>query len=235
MKASNPLRWLCWMAAAAAAMAQTGDNDTTVRALKLEKFVLPEFPAQARLEGVGSGSVTAVVGRDASGAVTDVLILAATHPAMAAAATDAIRQWHFQPADPAEILKQEPGIVRIDFRFQGVISIIAQGLSDRQTAPRSTLVRTVTALDRRPHPLAQPMPSYPKELATRAVEGDAIVAYYIDGDGRVRLPHVVSASSDEFGQAAVDAIATWRYEPPRQRGRPVVVSDSWAFQFHRKT
>ncbi len=221
------------MAVAAAAMAQTGENDATARALKLDKFVQPEFPARARLEGIGSGSVTAVVGRDAAGAVTDVLILAATHPAMAAVAAETIRQWHFAPMSPAELLKQEPGIVRLDFSFQGVIYIIAQGLPGLQTAPRSTLVRTVTALDNRPRALEQPMPAYPKELATRAVEGDAIVAYYIDGDGHVRLPHVVRASSDEFGQAAVAAIANWRYEPPRQKGQPVVVSESWAFQFHR--
>ena len=41
----------------------------------------------------------------------------------------------------------------------------------------------------------------------------------------------IEASTPEFGEAALAAVAQWRYEPPQQGGRTIVASDNWAFQF----
>ena len=55
--------------------------------------------------------------------------------------------------------------------------------------------------------------------------------FYVDGEGRVRLPQVLAASTPEFGEAAKAAVSQWRYEPLSERGRPIVATDQWEFQF----
>ncbi len=222
------------MIAAAAAMAQSGENALTVQTLKLAKFVQPDFPTRARIDGIPVGSVTAAIGHDNSGMVTDVLILAATHPAMAASAATALRQWRFQPTEEDSTHKEAPALVRVDFSVQGVIAIYGTDAGRAELQWGATAeVKSLTSLEHVPKPVVQPMPAYPADMAQRGLEGEATVAYFVDDDGNVRLPHVLNASTDEFGRAAVAAISSWRYEPPRTHGQPAIVAGQWTFQFHK--
>jgi TonB family protein len=53
--------------------------------------------------------------------------------------------------------------------------------------------------------------------------GETLIEFLIDEEGRARLPRIVSASDEAFGYAAVQAVSSWRFEPPTRGGRAVVV------------
>ena len=44
--------------------------------------------------------------------------------------------------------------------------------------------------------------------------GDATVEFFVDKNGDVQLPQIISCTMPEFGYAAVQAVATWRFAPP---------------------
>jgi TonB family protein len=75
---------------------------------------------------------------------------------------------------------------------------------------------TLTPTSRRP-------PRFPLSQIASGLPGDAMIEFLVDEDGRARLPRVISASHEDFGYAAVQSIATWRFEPPKRGGRAVVV------------
>lgn len=212
-------------------------NDGIIRELKLTKYVEPDFPDMARLEGLAEGHVALAISRTPDGLPADILLLKATDARLAAAAVEAVRAWRFQPTnDPAELVART---VRIGFRLSGVVVFpfgkkhieeVLDAVSDIKLREPVRVPR-VQSLAQAPKALARPMPVYPATLQSRAIEGSAAVRFYVDEEGRVRLPEVIEASTPEFGEAAVAAVAQWRYEPPRQDGRTIVASDNWAFQF----
>ena len=213
-------------------------NDDTVKELKLVHFVEPVFPENLRVEGVAVGNVTLAVSRNAAGEPVDILVLSASHPRLAGAAVDAVQQWRFAPTAGTG---PTPSFVRIGFKVQGVIVYPAgknyqdelvnekavEQLQSPMTVPR------LQALSRVPRALAQPMPAYPARLAAQHVEGTAEVRFYVDADGRVRMPEVTGATAPEFAEAAKAAVAQWRYEPLGASTRAVVATDHWAFKFQK--
>lgn len=237
---TTTLAQLCAVAVLAAPLALFGATQEEVKImeeLNLTKYVEPVFPAMVRYEGVVEGAVALAVSRNASGEPQDILVLSATNRGLGEAAVDAVRQWRFAPTDAGR--SPAARTVRLAFRLQGVV-VLPYGknhqseLTAEQTGTqlrRDVRVPQLQALARQPKALAQPMPAYPAALVARGEEGTASVRFYVDEDGRVRLPEVLEASAPEFGAAAVAAVAQWRYEPPTHGGRTVVAADNWAFKF----
>ncbi|MFI5337978.1 MAG: TonB family protein [Opitutales bacterium] len=239
MKRSTLITWCCWFFAAAVGTALAGENDDTVQQLNLVKYVPPEFPPVLQVEGVPSGIVVLAIGRDSQGVPQDLLVLESTHPAMTEAALNAVRQWRFAPQNDGVTAGPRPVLVRLSFSIHGVVLIYSSAgkeLTAEEAIERNQpiKVKSAASLADKPRALHQPMPGYPAQLAGRDLEGEARVEFYIDGDGRVRLPHVTEATTSEFGDAAVAAVSQWRYEPPRDHGQPAVVADNWVFRFSRR-
>lgn len=40
---------------------------------------------------------------------------------------------------------------------------------------------------------------------------------------RTQMPHIIEATAPEFGYAACQSVATWRFESPLIKGEPAVV------------
>ncbi len=82
-------------------------------------------------------------------------------------------------------------------------------------------------------------PVYPTAPSRHSRVGHATVRFYIDDQGRVRLPRISGeayAANDELGawamaDAAVAAVAQWRFEPPLSHGKPTVVLVEQDFNF----
>ncbi|MEJ1972094.1 MAG: energy transducer TonB [Lacunisphaera sp.] len=51
----------------------------------------------------------------------------------------------------------------------------------------------------------------------------ALVSFYVDEQGKVRLPNVESALVPELVVAAVNALQQWAFKPPLTQGQPVLV------------
>jgi TonB family protein len=65
---------------------------------------------------------------------------------------------------------------------------------------------------------------YPVSLQTAApVTGQAVVEYFVDRTGVVQLPRVISATHEDFGYAAAQAVGQWQFEPPQREGKPTLV------------
>lgn len=78
-------------------------------------------------------------------------------------------------------------------------------------------------LDAKIKPLARTEPVFPQLAEVKAESGQALIEFYIDQAGHAQLPRIVSSSEPAFGYAAAQAIAQWKFEPPRKDGKPVVV------------
>jgi TonB family protein len=106
-------------------------------------------------------------------------------------------------------------------------------ISDGPTQPLET--PTFQQLDQSPKALVQNMPVYPAALRERGVEGRVSLTFYVDQDGRVRMPRIMTADAPEFGEAALAAVSQWQFEQPLRKGRPVVAREQWTFQFRRSS
>jgi TonB family protein len=62
-----------------------------------------------------------------------------------------------------------------------------------------------------------------------------VVDFYVDQDGRIRMPVIMSATHDFLAQAAVDALNQWRFKPPTLAGQPVAVRVEQEFVFSPST
>lgn len=207
-------------------------NEESVRLLKLTQFVLPVYPDAVKQEGRTNGTVTAVISHDTAGRPTDVLVLDSTNARFAEAVRTAVDGWRFAPEAVAGAMHAP--LVRFYFSAKGAVMI--QASTAHQVMSTSMLSEQVQfptfgALDTPPKALEQPMPVFPAALRGRVDRGSATVAFYVDETGRARAAFVTEASSPEFAEAALAAVGQWRYEAPRQHGRPVVAMENWSFQF----
>jgi len=212
-------------------------NEDTFKELGLTHYTEPAFPQAVVFDGMAEGHATLAFVRNVAGEPGDILVLEATHPLLAEAAVAAVRNWRFHPSSNPDDLKRRT--LRISFKLQGIVVFPLgkdQPLSSAKEESGYSLsapvkVPQLQTLAQAPKALAQPMPAYPAALRSRAVEGTAAVRFYVDEEGRVRLPEVISATAPEFADAALAAVAQWRYEPPQERGHSIVASDHWSFQF----
>ena len=53
-------------------------------------------------------------------------------------------------------------------------------------------------------------------------DGNGLSEFLIDENGDAQLPRIISASAPEFGYAAAQAVATWRFDSPLKAGKKVV-------------
>lgn len=89
--------------------------------------------------------------------------------------------------------------------------------------PSGKQFATLKSLDGPVIPVAQKEPFFPALLRGKVQQGQALIEFFIDEDGRCVLPRTVSASDDAFGYSACQAISEWRFQPPMQGGKPTIV------------
>jgi periplasmic protein TonB len=65
---------------------------------------------------------------------------------------------------------------------------------------------------------------YPPEARAAGTEGYVIVRYDVDAEGRVINPRVVQAEpAGVFDAAAIETVASWRFQPARGASQPRVI------------
>ena len=74
-------------------------------------------------------------------------------------------------------------------------------------------------------------PIYPPGLQTSGIVGSATVVFKINEHGNVVEQRVESATHSEFADAALRAIATWKFKPASLQGKPVSLSSRQQFPF----
>jgi protein TonB len=76
-------------------------------------------------------------------------------------------------------------------------------------------------LDNPPRARAQVSPQYPTEAKSHGLTGKVTVEFVVDEGGRVLAPRIVESTDHIFNEAAIRAVAKWRFEPGRASGRIV--------------
>lgn len=194
-----------------------------------------QYPLEMKATGVRIGTVRAALHIDSTGHLADFLVVAYTKKPFADAVTRAVQKWKFEPeyVDGAPV----DSVIQMDFNFRvDGIMLVQRLLTD---LPRSDAdddrfefeARTLKNLDHIPTPINVIRPSYPKAWADQGVSGAVVVDFYIDEQGKVRLPAALAGSNPLLAGPAVSAVEQWQFNPPTYRGRPVLVHVQQRFTF----
>lgn len=201
----------------------------------------PAYPPQLLALGVKNGQATVAIQVESTGELSDLLVTAYTHEAFASEAVAAIRRWKFKPARIRGVDTGATENLTFNFKTEGpiVISLSLETYPQQlhlRLFPNAAAysARTLAQLDRIPTPVSITRPVYTLEAARHATPRHVTVEFYIDEQGRVRMPAVSRETNDEYGDlaaAAVSAVSQWRFEPPMANGKPALVLARQEFEF----
>lgn len=208
------------------------------KSIRLERYFEPIFPLQLRNTSVTEGYAQVQLLVAADGSLLETFISAYSHPEFCDSATQAIRGWVFRPVDASEANKLPQRYnLRFNFRHEGMI-IVSGDFQETVNAFLKTkrLDRSVSPcklrdLDNIPEALNLIVPTYPTELKKQKVEGAVSVSFFIDEDGRVRVPNVDTSTRPEFATAALEAVSKWTFVPPQRKGQATRVLAVQDFNF----
>lgn len=198
----------------------------------------PQYPVALSMEGITRGRALVSASIDATGRVTDTLVLAYTNDRFAHNAVDVLKDWRFAPARlDGEAVPVQTEIL-FDYTLTGAVittNICDHFLFDRfENAGDHRLVYQpgdARRLDAVPVKLEGAAPSYATLAEKEGVRGHVRVRFYIDETGAVRQPAIASPAHPYLAEQAVAAVRTWKFRPATERGRPVLIAASQDFAF----
>jgi TonB family protein len=213
-------------------------NYEPMKVIQTESVV---FPKDALTFGLRSGTVRVAIQIDSDGKLTDYLATIYTHPAFADAAIAALKNWRFVPARIHGITLSATADLTFNFETEGVVVVdmsiltVAE-LFHYKITPNAMAFSacTLSQLDRTPTPVKIVKPEYPEKLARSSHGGHVTVEFYIDEQGRARMPSVnrqTIEANEELAATAVMAVEQWRFEPPLLNGKPVLTLAEQDFSF----
>jgi len=211
------------------------------RPLSILQTTPANFPPALASRGVTQGEVRAILHVDLAGKLLDHLILAYTAPELAAELNAAIRDWEFEPARQRGEPIGARSEVTFSFEARGLIISVSGADAVRAGPPRLigdemiSLVCRAAELDEPLRAVHTVPPRHPGKQAPASPRPAAVVDFYIDGEGRPRLPVVTRAAHELYAVAALDALLQWQFAPPRRRGQPVIVRATQIFAFSERS
>ena len=234
--------WSCGAALAAAALVpwlRAGDPPRVgEQTFRIIQTMTPEFPRNVDTMNLTDGEARVIFTIDADGKLDDFLVAHYTHASFAEEAVRALQAWRYEPARQYG----EPIGVRASmvFHFEAkgqVVSVMGIDTMNALFAAVGSklLVRRVvdaTEVDQAPVAVKTVMPRHPGRGERNDLSaGRVVVDFYLDEEGRPRMPVILSSDDAAFSVAAVDALLRWRYSPPTRRGERVSVRVQQAFEF----
>ncbi|PTX95475.1 TonB family protein [Opitutus sp. ER46] len=210
--------------------------------LRVTSTELPVFPHDLIQLGVREGEVRIAFSVGTDGKLEDCLAVAYTHSEFARVTMGALRRWKFEAAryrgqpiataTEVSVVFQVEGTVVVSLTPSETLNVRLFSILEGKEPYRP---RALKELDRIPTPIAAPSPGIPENFAKATLARSVTVSFYIDEDGKVRLPSVDSTEDAELGAAAIMAMRDWKFEPPTCRGRRVLVRASQVFNFRPPT
>jgi TonB family protein len=207
----------------------------------VHRTVEPQFPLTLlNNPRINEGEATVVLLVDATGLITDSLVTRYTHPLFGKEALETAHKWRFEPGR----LHGTPIGVRMEMVFsfargRRVVNIVdpeaisahllgrVEGMYQadvRRVCPARELDEPIKVVD-----FVQPLA--PEQLGAQRRSGRVLVEFYVDQEGRPRLPVIVETDDEAFGRSALEAISHWRFSVPRSGGWPVLVVARQRFDF----
>lgn len=233
---------LAALAAMSAALFAPGHGktppDSSYEPLQIIQNLVIQFPTHVSLSAVDEGEARVLIWVDEQGMLRDWLVTGYSHPLFAKETLDVIPSWKYLPAK----LHGQPVTARTEllfkFKREGVVRLVSgeEGIARKFSKKRvggdfHQRVCELEELDATPDALVEVAPQPPDQLGAHATEGKVVVDYYIDTEGRVRMPLIVSSDDAAFSQSVLLAITEWRYAPPKKEGVPVLTRVWRQFDF----
>jgi periplasmic protein TonB len=119
-----------------------------------------------------------------------------------------------QPDKPPPV----PEVPQMDFAKGSVENNVAQLTPTVDASGAMSKMKMTAGSDRDIIPLVRINPDYPPRALSRGIEGWVIVQFTISATGTVKDQKVVDSSNKLFEDAALKAIARWRYNPKVEEG-----------------
>lgn len=217
----------------ATAAESTPTPDTVCRILRRSPAVT--FPQRLLQAGVTNGSVTTVLEVGTDGRISDLLISAYSRPEFAQEVSRSVKDWTFAPSTSAGQPIVSIVTIEFEFRVNGVLAYEKRyPAEDEPVDPDhkySYFAHGSANLDRKPTLLRTESPVYPKAWIEQGRKGAILVRFFIDETGRPRIPSIPAGTDPYLSSAAIAALKTWRFEPPLDRGQPVLAFAEQVFVF----
>jgi TonB family protein len=196
-----------------------------------------QFPLTLRNSWVMNGEATIAINVDNTGRLVECLVTSYSRKEFADEAVGSLKRWKFEPArlngEPWPAVQE----LRFDFSRSGVVvdtttlDIVSARIEQLTQGRYAYRAFTLRELDRIPIPIEVVSPSAPP-LKPGESKRTVVVDFYIDEEGRVRLPSVSRVEAkDEYAANAQAAVKKWRFEPPLVNGHPVLVHTQQQFDF----
>ena len=179
------------------------------KALNTVEPVYPPLAKQARIQG--TVHLRAVIGKD--GRVESVQPVSG-HPLLIPAATEAVKQWVYQPAVEGGQPAQAVANVTLTFSLPN-----EEAAQTPTGAPMRIRVGGNVQQAKRDHFV---QPTYPPLAKQSGIEGTVVLNVTIDKDGNVQTADVVTGHPLLI-PAAIDAVKQWTYKTTLLNGNPVEV------------
>lgn len=233
------LRVLAWVAIGGGVLAVAGnasDQRTArpvTRPTRVVQEVEVEFPVKLRNLGYSHGEVDVLLDIDAAGTLQDHLIVAYTHYEFANEVSRVLGRWRYEAAVIDGVAVASTVRLQITFGVNGML-VVDKRAPGKPPEPGEFMFRAreLRELDAMPKPLVRVSPRNPTPITeSTTLTGRVRVEFYIDEEGAVRMPTVVTADHERLGWAALGAIAKWKFEIPRRGGYPVLVRAQQDFIF----
>jgi len=201
----------------------------------------PVYPYALLRDGVEGDALVAFI-ISARGQVRGIKVISASRPEFGLALTAAVDTFRFDPAlkqgRPTQtVMTREIHFYRDMINLSDIANRPGDDLADRDfylvkkiTQRPETLVSAAT-LDHPLHPLSTRGPVFPSSQYGNAQQGSALIDVVIDEEGRARIPRVISATDPAFAYAAIQAVASWRFEKPTVGGKSVTTQAEVPFEF----
>jgi TonB family protein len=220
--------------------AQTGAKATDQTSLQIIQSDVLGFPLQLNNGPVMNGDATVAIHVDRDGRLTDCLVTGFSRKEFADTAVAALKASRFDPPRVNGVPWPSVQEVHFDFSRTGVVvsvsglDFVMNQLDEIAKGRYAYRLRTARELDRIPTPVHVVSPVNPT-LTSGEQKRTVAVDFYIDEEGRVRMPSVSRADvGTPCAACALDAVKQWRFEPPLYRGRPTLISARQEFNFVAK-
>jgi len=211
-------------------------------ALESAKFdqdnVMPRFPIPMQMAGITRGNLVVATSINADGAIVDTLVLGYTNVALVNPTIEAIKTWKVTPARLDGETVPVQVVLSFDFSLEGAVitaNIVNHFLFDKfervGDGALAYRIHRANELDQAPTLITPVKPKYAFEAEKQGVRGKVQVEFYIDEQGAVRMPAIREMTHPYLAAQAVSAVRDWKFTPPTNHGRPVMVAASQEFDF----
>lgn len=188
------------------------------------KIVVPTVYPLDLLKKNQTGKANVMIIVDPHGRVVESKILSSTQPEFGLSAQASFSSWIFDPA----IKDGQPSWAALSREYHFNPRDRDTGVNDsakkilKYIKNNDARLIDSNQLDSVPLALYSPYPNIPSELIKRKKYNEVLIEFYLDEEGMVQLPKVISPEDDDLTWLLLTQVQRWQFQKPLKDGKPVI-------------